>query len=87
MTVAAETAVSQPLLVRQSGPGVRTEVVTNSKLSVEEPSGSKFVPAGGTTVAGLVQALSALKTNTRDVIAILQAIKAAGALHADLIVQ
>ena len=87
VTVAAETAVSQPLLVRQSGPGVRTEVVTNSKLSVEEPSGSKFVPAGGTTVAGLVQALSALKTNTRDVIAILQAIKAAGALHADLIVQ
>ncbi len=87
VTVAAETTVSQPLLVRQTGAEVRTEVVTNSKLSVDEPASSGFVPAGSTTVADLVQALVALKTNTRDVIAILQAIKAAGALHADLIVQ
>ena len=55
--------------------------------AADEPAGSGFVPAGSTTVADLVQALVALKTNTRDVIAILQAIKAAGALHADLIVQ
>lgn len=87
VTVAAETSVSQPLLVRQTGPDVRTQVVTNSKLTVDESTGAKFIPAGGTTVADLVQALTALKTNTRDTIAILQAIKAAGALHADLIVQ
>ena len=87
VTVSSETSVSQPMFVRQTGPGVRTQVITNSKLSVDEPSGSKFVPAGGTTVAELVQALSAMKTNTRDIIAILQAIKAAGALHADLVVQ
>lgn len=87
VTVAAETSVSQPLLVRQTGPDVRTQVVTNSKLTVDDSTGAKFVPAGGTTVADLVQALTTLKTNTRDTIAILQAIKAAGALHADLIVQ
>lgn len=88
VTVAAETVVSQPTLVRQTGADVRTQAVTNSRLSVEEPAGgATFVPAGGTTVAELVQSLAALKTHTRDVIAILQAIKAAGALHAELIVQ
>ncbi|HSW06356.1 flagellar basal body P-ring protein FlgI [Aquabacterium sp.] len=87
ITVASETSVSQPALVRQTGPDVRTEVVTNTRLSVEDRDTAKFVPAGGTTVAELVQALVRMKTNTRDVIAILQAIKAAGALHADLIVQ
>jgi flagellar P-ring protein precursor FlgI len=34
-----------------------------------------------------VQSLSKLKTNTRDVISILRAIKAAGALHAELVIQ
>lgn len=88
VTVAAETVVSQPTLVRQTGADVRTQAVTNSKLSVEEAAGgATFVPAGGTTVAELVQSLASLKTHTRDVIAILQAIKAAGALHAELIVQ
>jgi flagellar P-ring protein precursor FlgI len=87
VTVESETSVSQPLLVRQVGADVHTQVVTNSKLSVDDTSGAKFVPAGGTTVADLVQALTRIKTSTRDVIAILQAIKAAGALHADLIVQ
>ena len=87
VTVESETSVSQPLLVRQTGADVRTQVVTNSRLSVEEGGVTKFVPAGGTTVADLVQALTRLKTKTRDIIAILQAIKAAGALHAELIVQ
>lgn len=87
VTVAAETAVSQPFLVRSTGSGVRTETVTNSKLTVEEPGGARFVPAGNTRVADLVQALAKLKTPTRDIIAVLQAIKAAGALHAELVVQ
>jgi len=87
VTVASETYVSQPMTYGRTGQGVRTEEVTNSTLTVEDTPSSKFIPAGGTTVADLVQALTALKTNTRDTIAILQAIKAAGALHADLIIQ
>ena len=87
VTVASETYVSQPMMVGRTGPGVRTQEVTNSTLTVDETPTSKFIPAGGTTVADLVQALTTLKTNTRDTIAILQAIKAAGALHADLIIQ
>jgi flagellar P-ring protein precursor FlgI len=40
-----------------------------------------------TRVAELVEALNKIRTNTRDVIAVLQSIKAAGALHAELILQ
>lgn len=87
VTVAAETAVSQPQLLRAPGPGVRTEVYTNSQMRVQEPAAPKFVPAGPTRVTELVQLLAKGKTTPRDMISILQAIKAAGALHAELVVQ
>ena len=87
VTVTAETAVSQPTLLRGAGTGVRTEVFTNSQLRVQEPMAPKFVPAGPTRVTDLVQLLAKGKTPPRDMISILQAIKAAGALHAELIVQ
>jgi flagellar P-ring protein precursor FlgI len=38
-------------------------------------------------VADLIQALTRIKTSTRDIISILRAVKAAGALHADLVIQ
>ena len=38
----------------------------------------------GATVSDLVQALNALQATPRDLIAILQAVKEAGALHATL---
>lgn len=87
VTVSAETAVSQPLLLRSAGSGVRTEVYTNSQLRVQEPVAPKFVPSGPTRVSDLVQLLAQGKTSPRDMISILQAIRAAGALHAELIVQ
>ncbi len=87
VTVSAETSVSQPWLLRSAGSGVRTEVVTNSQLRLQEPAEPKFVPAGPTRVTDLVQLLAKAKTAPRDMISILQAIKAAGALHAELIVQ
>jgi flagellar P-ring protein precursor FlgI len=87
VTVEAETAVSQPFAVRQTSPEVRTAVVTNSRLSVDDREAARFLPPGGTSVTDLVQALVRLKATTREVIAVLQAVKAAGALHADLIVQ
>ncbi len=39
---------------------------------------------GGTTIGELIQGLNAIGVTPRDLISILQAIKAAGALHADL---
>ncbi len=86
VTIAAENQVSQPLVLGRAGPGVRTETVTNSRLDVDEAGGGGYLMSSN-TVADLVQSLARMKTNTRDVISILRAIKAAGALHAELIVQ
>lgn len=86
VSIRNETAASQPSFIGQAGPGVRTAIVTNTQLNVEEQGGAGFV-AGGNTVSDLVQSLSRLKTPTRDIISILRAVKAAGALHAELIIQ
>jgi len=87
LSIVTDNAVSQPYLVRQSGPEIRTELVANSRISVSEKSETGYVSASSNTVADLVQALTRIKTNTRDIISILRAVKAAGALHADLVIQ
>lgn len=87
VTVTSETSISQPLLVAQSGRGgIRTQAVTNSQLAVDD-KGMAFVGGRHDTVGDLVEALARLRVSTRDVISILQAVKAAGALHAELVVQ
>ena len=87
VSISNQTAASQPTgFIGQAGPGVRTALVTNTRIDVDEQTGTGFV-AGNNTVADLVQSLARLKTNTRDIISILRAVKAAGALHAELIVQ
>jgi flagellar P-ring protein precursor FlgI len=87
ISIATVNSVSQPSDVIGGGSGIRTAVVSNSTVDVAEPPGSGYVPPGSTTVAELVQSLARLKANTRDVISILRAVKAAGALHAELVVQ
>ncbi len=86
VSVTAYTSVSQPMVIGSTAPGVRTMPITNTRVDVEEPGGQAFV-SNKNTVADLVQALSKLKINTRDIISVLRAIKAAGALHAELVVQ
>ncbi len=79
--------MSQPVVIGQAGAGIRTETLANSRIDVREQETGQFVAATHNTVSDLVQALSKLKTSTRDIISILHAVKAAGALHADLIIQ
>ncbi|WP_245804351.1 flagellar basal body P-ring protein FlgI [Andreprevotia lacus] len=86
VAIMTDNSVSQPSFVRDTGPGVRTEVVSNSRIDVSEGS-NKQVDVAGNTVADLIQSLTRIKTNTRDIISILRALKASGALHADLIIQ
>jgi flagellar P-ring protein precursor FlgI len=87
VTVQTEFSASQPVLVAETGPGVRSLVIANSRLDVAEGGQSVTASFPNTTVADLIQGLSRLRVSTRDKIAILQAIKASGALYADLIVQ
>jgi flagellar P-ring protein precursor FlgI len=87
VSIVSDNTVSQPILVRQVGSAIRTVVTTNSQVNAEENNETGFVAPTSNTVADLVLALTRIKTNTRDIISILRAVKAAGALHAELVVQ
>lgn len=87
VSVSNTTTASQPGgFIGSTGAGVRTALVTNTRVEVEEPAGVALT-SGGNTVSDLVLSLARLKTHTRDIISILRAVKAAGALHAELVVQ
>jgi flagellar P-ring protein precursor FlgI len=90
VTITADNQALQPQLYGGSARGERNArdlIVTNTKLEVSDASNDAVVSFSSTTVADLVQALARAKVSTRNMIAILQAIKAAGALHADILVQ
>jgi flagellar P-ring protein precursor FlgI len=81
--VQAAPQVSQPPPL---SPG-RTEVVPRTKVEVKPEPGA-LVPIPGTnSVQDLARALNALGVTPRDLIAILQALKAAGALQGELVIQ
>jgi flagellar P-ring protein precursor FlgI len=85
--IATQNTASQPILVSGYAPSVQSMVVTNTHLDVADSGESHYVPPTSTTVADLVQSLVKLKIGTRDIISILQATRAAGALNADIVVQ
>ncbi|HEX9933321.1 MAG TPA: flagellar basal body P-ring protein FlgI [Allosphingosinicella sp.] len=87
VTVTADNQASQPGFISGFARDVRSLVVTNTRLDVEEGRGDAVLRFPNTTVADLVQGLSQARVSTRRMIGIMQAIKAAGALHADIIVQ
>lgn len=86
ISIASQHSVSQPAFVGFAGRGVSTAIVTNTQVDVKEPVDVGYL-AGAGTVADLVQSLARMKTSTRDIISILRAVKAAGALHGELVVQ
>jgi len=59
-------------------------VVPQKAVNAVEQQASLVTLKGGSTIEGLVQALNALKVTPRDIIAILQTIKQAGALHGEI---
>jgi flagellar P-ring protein precursor FlgI len=88
VAVTAERFASQPdNYAGYSNGDVSSLVVTNTKLEVNEGGRDAVRRFPAATVADLVEGLSRLKVDTRGIIAVLQAVKAAGALHAELVVQ
>ena len=61
-----------------------TTVVPQSSVTVDEEAASQGMIPAGATVEELVQALTAIGSTPRDIIAIMQSIAAAGALEAEL---
>jgi flagellar P-ring protein precursor FlgI len=88
VSVLTDYLVSQPggFLVEPSR-NVRTAIVPQTRIDVKEDGINMVSLPAGTRVADLVTALNRIKTSTRDMIAVMQSIKRAGALHAELIVQ
>ncbi|UCD80763.1 MAG: flagellar basal body P-ring protein FlgI [Desulfobacterales bacterium] len=73
--------VSQPLPFSKTG---RTVVTPESDVLVEEGNNPIFLVESGVSIGEVVKALNALGVSPRDLIAIFQALKAAGALQAEL---
>jgi flagellar P-ring protein precursor FlgI len=65
-------------------PGGNTVVVPESEVTVEEEDNRLLLVPKGGTISELVRALNAIGITPRDLITVLQAIKAAGALQANL---
>ena len=88
VSIVTDYLVSQPggVLV-EPGPGIRTETVPRTRIDVKDGPVSNVFFSSGATVSELVAALNQIKTGTRDIITILQSIKRAGALHAELVIQ
>ena len=80
IVVSTDTTVSQPNALA----GGQTAVVKTSDIQIRQEPGALMLLQGGADLAEVVKALSILGANPQDLLAILQAMKAAGALRAEL---
>jgi flagellar P-ring protein FlgI len=87
VTVDSESYASQPAFIEETPDSVRSLIVTNTRLEVDRGRDDVVATFGNSTVADLVSGLSKAKVDTRRMITILQAMRAAGALHAEIVVQ
>jgi flagellar P-ring protein precursor FlgI len=92
VAISTEYSVSQPTIVGNwiTGgglPNVQTQVVPDTTVNVTEEQPVSVSLPTGSKVEDLVAALNKVKATSRDIITILQGIKRAGALHAELVIQ
>lgn len=80
VTISESPQVSQPAPLSRG----RTTVVPRSRVGVQEDGKKLAVVKDGVSLQQLVDGLNALGIGPRDLISILQAIKAAGAIQADI---
>jgi len=80
VTISSQPVVSQP------GPASAGQTVVTQKtdIQVKQDGGALLKVAKSANLSDVVKALNALGANPGDLVAILQALKAAGALRADL---
>jgi len=80
--ISTKFEVSQPNPLAQG----QTAVVPQEKVDVSEGAAQLVALPEGVTLDAVVRALNGLGATPRDIIAIMQALKAAGALRADLVI-
>jgi flagellar P-ring protein precursor FlgI len=81
-------SISTQLDVSQPAPlsGGQTTVVPQTEVDVQEQNAMLVNLESGSTLADVIRALNTLGVTPRDIIAVMQALKAAGALRAELVV-
>ncbi len=82
LVISESAEVSQPNPLAAG----ETVVVPQTQIEASEDGGQLVVLQMGVSIGDVAQALNAIGATPRDLIAIFQAIKAAGALHAELVV-
>jgi flagellar P-ring protein precursor FlgI len=82
LVISEQDQVSQPLPFSEG----ETTVVPDTTIEASEENGNLIVMEMGVSIGDVARALNAIGATPRDLIAIFQAIKAAGALHAELVV-
>ena len=78
-----EVSVARQTLRAESDLGVETQAVEAATGRVSEPT-ARLIPVEGADVKELADALNKLQVTPRDLMSIFQALKRAGALHAEL---
>lgn len=87
VSVVAENTASQPGFIGGFNRDIRSLVVTNTSLDVDRDGNDVVATFPNTTVADLATGLHRAHVDTRRIISILEAMRAAGALHAEIIIQ
>jgi flagellar P-ring protein precursor FlgI len=80
----ASTTVVPPGIGTIITPGGATVVTPESSVSAKEEGQPLMIVPSGVSLGEVIRALNAIGATPRDLISILQSIKAAGALQADL---
>jgi flagellar P-ring protein precursor FlgI len=81
--ITTQLSASQPSPLSYRGD---TVVVPNTQVDVREQNARLVALEEGTTLDAVVAALNSLGATPRDIIAIMQALKAAGALRAEIVI-
>jgi len=89
ISITNDYAIAQPRLPLAGNPlaGGRPALVPQTNVEVNESDAQSVSLQGNSTVADLVRALATIHTSPREMISILQGMKTAGALYAELIIQ
>ncbi|MET4682565.1 flagellar basal body P-ring protein FlgI [Brevundimonas faecalis] len=86
VSVSQRNEASQPVVFGGLNDGVSSLIVANTRIDVTEGKDATMV-FPSSTVGDLMEGLSRLGVDARGKISILQAVQAAGALHAEIVVQ
>src|SRR5450830_524550 len=80
VVINADNSISQPGALS----GGQTQANQNAQIAINAEPGKVMLLKGGASLADVVKALNAIGATPQDLVSILQAMKAAGSLRADL---